>query len=203
MPTSFTSYGPVVVSIDLDYFAETAAEDQAPEFERIWSYVSQLPNLRAVTIAISRPYLAHDEQADALLRLALERALSLPTARIYFEPFQKVTNDRSLRAREYRAAQREVPSLTSRNPPRHCGPCSSRTPSASWSAKRQCAGNELLQTWHREAPAFHLSVNNRQPSTDNIWRVPAGEIEVKAEPWYAPIERVQWIAELPLHCAAI
>ena len=44
-------------------------------------------NLRAVTFAISRPYLASDDQADALVRLALAASLSLPTARIQFEPF--------------------------------------------------------------------------------------------------------------------
>ena len=52
-----------------------------------------------------------DEQADALVRLALAASLSLPTARIQFEPFERVGNDRSLRARELRSQNSEVPAF--------------------------------------------------------------------------------------------
>jgi hypothetical protein len=36
----------------------------------------------------------------------------------------------------------------------------------------------LLTKWRSEAPLVRLSVKDRQPSTDNIWRVP---VDAKAE----------------------
>ena len=58
---------PVVVTIDLDYFGGMDAATRAAAFERIWNFVAQRRNLRAVTFAISRPYLTSDNEADALL----------------------------------------------------------------------------------------------------------------------------------------
>jgi hypothetical protein len=51
-----------------------------------------------------------DEEADALVQLALRASLSLPTARIHFEPFRSVGNDRSRRAQDFRGQKLEVPS---------------------------------------------------------------------------------------------
>src|SRR4029077_13161082 len=47
------------------------------------------------TFAISRPYLQNETEADELLKLALTSALSLPTAKMEFEPFLTVANDHS------------------------------------------------------------------------------------------------------------
>src|SRR5205807_5225317 len=100
---------PVVVTIDLDYFADVPANRRAVEFERVWKFVAECRNLRAVTIAISRPYLKSDEQGNDLLRLALKASLSLPTATVQYEPFATVGNDRSLRAREFQKRGEDVP----------------------------------------------------------------------------------------------
>jgi hypothetical protein len=194
--------GPVVITIDLDYFADVPASEQAREFERVWRFVSGCRNLRAVTFAISRPYLASDDQADALVRLALAASLSLPTARIQFEPFAKVGNDRSLRARELRAQKREVPAFSLTNASEELramllanrGRIAVHTDPAAW--------EKLLGQWESEAPAIHLAVKNHEPSTDNIWRVPAlesTEVDLVTEPWDAAVSRVEWIALTPEH----
>src|SRR5215831_643226 len=85
----------LIVTIDLDYFAGVAEAEQEQAFARIWSFVIERPNLRAITFAISRPYLNSEYEADRLLDLALTSALSLPTAQIEFEPFLTVANDHS------------------------------------------------------------------------------------------------------------
>ncbi|MDQ2659872.1 MAG: hypothetical protein M3Y03_05580, partial [Verrucomicrobiota bacterium] len=189
-----------MVTIDLDYFAELSPNEQSVEFERVWKLVVGLRNLRAVTIAISRPYLADDQEADRLVRLALAAALSLPTARIQFEPFRVVGHDESLRACEFRAQGRAVPAfdlaksseatraLLLANRSR----IAVRTEAARW--------EQMLQSWRAEAPEFHVAIKDHPPSTDNIWRVSAtdpAQLEVLAEPWGAKFERVQWIVELP------
>jgi hypothetical protein len=193
---------PVVITIDLDYFAEVGPGARAAAFERVWKFVAGCRNLRAVTFAISRPYLASDDQADALVRLALAASLSLPTARIQFEPFGKVGNDRSLRARELRSQKHEVPAFSLTN--------ASEELRALLLANRErvrvradtSAWEKLLGQWENEAPAIHLAVKNHEPSTDNIWRVPvsdAVEVDLVTEPWDAAVSRVEWIALTPEH----
>jgi poly-gamma-glutamate capsule biosynthesis protein CapA/YwtB (metallophosphatase superfamily) len=192
--------GPVVITIDLDYFAGAPASGQAKEFERVWKFVSECRNLHAVTIAISRPYLTGDEQAESLLRLALTASLSLPTATIQFEPFENVPNDRSLRAQELRSQGKEVPAFALANASEKLRAIllanrerfTVRTKAASW--------EKLLDEWEKEAPAVRLAIKNREPSTDKVWRLPvseAAELELQSEPWDAAIGNVEWIALTP------
>lgn len=193
---------PVVITIDLDYFAEVPADKRAAEFERVWKFVTECRNLRAVTFAVSRPYLASDEQADALVYLALTASFSLPTARIQFEPFARVGNDRSLRARELRAEKREVPAFNLSRASEELralilanrARIAVQTDASAW--------ENLLGQWEREAPAINIAIRNHEPSTDNIWRVPVSEpveLELRTEPWGGAIPRVEWIALVPEH----
>jgi Bacterial capsule synthesis protein PGA_cap len=191
---------PVIVTIDLDYFADVPASSRAAEFERVWKFVSECRNLRAVTIAISRPYLKSDEQASDLVRLALAAALSLPTAIIEFEPFEKVGNDRSLRAREFRERKEAVPAFGLTNASENLRALllanrdriAVRTEAKTW--------EKQLADWESETPKVRLAVKDHEPSTDNIWRVPASEsaeIQLETEPWDASVQRIEWIALAP------
>lgn len=188
---------PIVVTVDLDYFADVPSNRRATEFERVWKFVVECKNLRAVTIAISRPYLKSDEQADDLVRLALAASLSLPTATIQFEPFAIVGNDRSLRAREFRERKEEVPAfrLAAASEQLRATLLANReriavlTQTENWNAQ--------LDAWEKEAPAVRLAVKDHAPSTDGIWRVPSGEdthIEVQTS---GAISRVEWIGLVP------
>ena len=189
--------GPVIITIDLDYFADVPANRRAVEFERVWKFVAECRNLRAVTIAISRPYLKDDKQADELLRLALEASLSLPTATIRFEPFEKVGHDRSLRAREFEKRHEEVPGFKLANASETLRAVllanreriSVRSESAAWEAQ--------LTAWEKETASVRLVVKNHDPSTDNVWRIPIGEdaeIELETE---GAAQGVEWIALTP------
>lgn len=196
----FKEERPVVITIDLDYFADVPAKAQAREFERVWKFVSECRNLRAVTIAISRPYLKDDDQAESLLRLALTASLSLPTAKIQFEPFEKVGNDRSLRAQEFRSQKKQVPAFVLANASEKLRAIllanreriAVRTDAAAW--------EKLLGDWEKEAPVVRLALKDHEPSTDNIWRLPVEEsaqLELQTEPWDAAIRRIEWIALTP------
>jgi capsule synthesis protein PGA_cap len=200
LPVELGETQPVVVTIDLDYFADTPANRRAGEFERVWKFVTGCRNLRAVTIALSRPYLKNDEEANDLLRLALKASLSLPTAAIEFEPFAKVGNDRSLRAREFQKRDEEVPALNLANASEELRALllanreriSVRTETTAW--ERQ------LSEWEQQAPTVRLALKDREPSTDQIWRVQSedpAEIELITTPWDAPVQRVEWLALIP------
>jgi poly-gamma-glutamate capsule biosynthesis protein CapA/YwtB (metallophosphatase superfamily) len=200
--SEFKEEGPVVITIDLDYFAGLPAKKQAAEFERIWKFVSQCRNLRAVTIAVSRPYLADDAEADRLLRLALTASLSLPTATVHLEPFEKVGNDRSLRAQQLRSQKKEVPAFSLANASEQLramllayrNRIAVRTDAGAW--------EKLLAEWDKAAPTIRLALKDREPSTDNIWRLPvseSAELELQTSPWDAAVQRIEWIALTPEH----
>src|SRR5206468_10613193 len=59
---------------------------------------------------------------------------------------------------------------------------------------------QLLRTWDDEAPQLHLEIKDHQPSTDNVWRIPANEpaeIELVTEPWITKPEKIEWLALTP------
>ncbi len=198
LPEQIDPNEPVIVTIDLDYFARNSAAEQAGAFAQVWNFVLAQPNLRAVTFAISRPYLTDDVEANRLLQLALDASLALPTAHVRFEPFASVANDRSTRAKELRAAGRALPFYDITRAPQEIR---SRLLAESVVVQRDHAHWEtLLRNWRNEAPLFHLEVKGAQQSTDGAWRVPArehAEVELIAEPWMAKPERIEWFALIP------
>src|SRR4030095_6648684 len=191
---------PLVVTIDLDYFASLSAAEQARAFDCIWNFVIEQPNLRAVTFAISRPYLKDADQACRLLKLALTSALLLPTAQIEFEPFLTVANDHSNLAKELTTRGEKLPAFDLAQAPQELRArilserqrIVVRHAAARW--------QQLLEGWNDEAPRLHLQVKNRQPSTDEVWRIRAedpAEIELVAEPWTTKPEKIEWFALTP------
>ena len=190
----------LIVTIDLDYFGGLAAAEREQAFARIWNFVIEQPNLCAITFAISRPYLKSEDDADRLLRLALTSALSLPTAQIEFEPFLTVANDHSnlakkLMVRGEKPAAFDVAQITQ----------ALRAPILSQRERINVRHDtarwqELLRTWNDEAPRLHLEVKNREPSTDDVYRVPADEsadVQLVVEPWTAKPEKIEWFAVTP------
>jgi len=190
---------PLIVTIDLDYFAGLPAAQQEKAFARIWNFVIERPNLRALTFAISRPYLKSDEEAHHLLKLALTSALLLPTAQIEFEPFLTVANDHSNLAKELMVKGEKLPAFDVTRAPAELRArilseskrITVRHDAARW--------QRLLREWN-EATQSLLQVKNRQASTDNVWRMPAhepAEIELVAEPWTAKAQKIEWFALTP------
>lgn len=190
----------LIVTIDLDYFAGVGVAEQEQAFAWIWNFVVERPNLRAITFAISRAYLNSEDDADRLLKLALTSALSLPTAQIEFEPFLTVANDHSDLAKKLIMKGEKPPAfdvgqITQELRARilsERGRINVRQDSARW--------QQLLHTWDDEAPRLHLEVKDREPSTDDVWRVPAddsADIQLVVEPWTAKPEKVEWFALTP------
>ena len=190
----------LIVTIDLDYFAGLAEAEQEQAFARVWNFVIERPNLVAITFAISRPYLNSEHEADRLLKLALTSALSLPTAKIEFEPFLTVANDHSNLAKRLMAKGETPPAFDVAQSTQDLRArilsqrqhIKVRQDSARW--------DQLLGNWNNEAPQLHLAVKDREPSTDDVWRVPADEsadVELVVEPWTSKPEKIEWFALTP------
>jgi len=102
--------GPVVVTVDLDYFADqSSAEEIRRKLSRILNFALQIPDLQAITFSISRPYLASGEQANQLLFEALRYTTRVVNAEIHYEPFEDTGVDRSEKAKELYRQHLEVP----------------------------------------------------------------------------------------------
>jgi hypothetical protein len=102
---------PVVVSIDLDYFANLATEDLEPRFREIFFLALSVKQLAALTFSLSTPYLKDLEQAERLFRLAITYSCRVANAEVEFEPFAGVGPDTSARADQLRAANLPFPKL--------------------------------------------------------------------------------------------
>lgn len=103
---------PIVVSIDLDFFANTQDADLEPRFKEIFLLVLTIKNLAAVTFSVSTPYLRDARQADRLLALAVEYSCRVANADIEFEPFATTGADTSNRANQLRRANQAIPRLS-------------------------------------------------------------------------------------------
>ena len=150
-------------------------------------------NLRAVTFAISRPYLTDDDEADRLLGIALEAARLLPTARLQFEPFASVAHDHSRRARELQATGLPLPAYEITRASPHLR--SIILAESGWLVVQQDHDRwtSLLRDWRTEAAQLHLELKDSQPSTDGVWRIPVNArtaIQVVAQPWTSKLERI-------------
>jgi hypothetical protein len=78
---------PAVVSIDLDYFTGLDEAEQYQELEDVLNYTFNLPNLQAVSIAISYPYLQSPLEADRLLYISLQYLSRIKNIKLRYEPF--------------------------------------------------------------------------------------------------------------------
>src|SRR5881394_1289195 len=191
---------PLIVTIDLDYFAGLPAAQQEKAFARIWNFVIERPNLRALTFAISRPYLKSDEEAHHLLKLALTSALLLPTAQIEFEPFLTVANDQSNLAKELMVKGEEPPVFDVAQLTQDLRARILSERERINVQQDRTRWQQLLRSWNEEAARLHVEVKNCQASTDNVWRVPVNEpaeIKLITEPWTAKPEKIEWFALTP------
>jgi capsule synthesis protein PGA_cap len=191
---------PLIVTIDLDYFTGMVVAEQEQAFARIWNFVIERPKLSAITFAISRAYLNDEPEANRLLKFALTSALSLPTAQIEFEPFLSVANDHSNLAKKLvlkgeKPAEFDVAQITQELRARVLSErqrINVRQDSARW--------QQLLRTWNDEAPQLHLEVKDRQPSTDDIWRIPVDDyvdVQLVVQPWTAKPQEIEWFVLTP------
>ncbi|PYK10758.1 MAG: hypothetical protein DME65_08940 [Verrucomicrobia bacterium] len=191
---------PLIVTVDLDYFAGLSVTEQETAFARVWNFVIERSNLRAVTFAISRPYLKNEDESYRLLRLALTAALWLPTAQVEFEPFLTVANDRSNLAKQLMLKGEKLPAFDVEQAPQELRTRILSERQRVFVQHDTMRWEQLLRAWNDEAPRLHLQVKDCQPSTDNVWRVRAdqpAEVELVTEPWTTKPEKIEWLALIP------
>ena len=189
---------PLVVSIDLDYFADVERLQLEAKFAALWSEVLALPRLQAITFSISRPWLANDDLAHELTEIALRAALAVRNSAVTFEPFAPRGPDRSEKAKQFFASGSPPPRYDITTAPaslRSLLLAESERVSVAHEADRWQA---QLDAWRAESNAWRVVVDDAQPSTDEVWRLsePAA-LRVLSSPRRAIPSKVRWLALRP------
>jgi hypothetical protein len=141
-----------------------------------------------------------EHDADWLLKVALTSALSLPAAQIEFEPFVTVANDHSNLAKKLMVKGEKLPAFDVAQLTQDLRARILSEPQRINVLQDSARWQQLLRTWNDEAPRLHLQVKDRDPSTDDVWRVPADEsadVQLVVEPWTAKPEKIEWVALTP------
>lgn len=191
---------PLVVSIDLDYFAPLAPAAQAAAFEAVWDWTTRRPGLVAVTLCVSRLWLRDDAEAHRLVECALRGALSLPAVELRFEPFATAGPDRSERAKKLRAEGRELPQWRIEDAPESLRALLLAQQARIRLEREPARWRALLAEWERQAPAPKVELRERSAGLDGAWRVRVGESAVLAlEEETEATTQVEWLALQPWH----
>lgn len=190
---------PVVASIDLDAFSGLAADEQRARFRTVWSHIVRLPNLTAVTFAVSRPWLVDDAEASRLVVLALQASFALAHAELRIEPYGIEGPDRSDRAKAYYANGEEPP----RFDPETASPELRSMLLANVDRFRvrldRVRWDDLVARWRAEGNDWRLTLAGVQADSDGILRPPpdlAPELRLRGS---APgtVRHITWLRWTP------
>jgi hypothetical protein len=193
---------PVILAIDLDFFAGMKAEDRERHFEAIWERAMDWPGLGGVAFAVSRPWLTDNAEADALVGLVAEAVRRTRGARLEIDLVQERGPDTSLKAGELTQQGRAVPrwdlpqtraelrmrlaALGTR--------LSFRDPKFNWET--------VPSAWRMNYGVATMKPSSGEIDCDGVWRYPLGqEPALRVHASEGATGRVRWFALEPARSA--
>ncbi|HLJ50490.1 MAG TPA: hypothetical protein VKU01_30970 [Bryobacteraceae bacterium] len=184
--------GPVVVSIDLDYFSQGTAK-----VDHLLQSILTLPGLQAMTIAISRPYLASEAQAHQLLYEALAYLTRIINIDIHFEPFASTGEDRSRKAQDFYRKHMDVPHYDIASAPAVLRSLLLRNVTRIEVGEDREKWNRLLDTWRNEGAVPRIALIGG--GDENL--VPVGRpFQIRIENYKAQqCSHIRWKILVPAH----
>jgi hypothetical protein len=161
---------PVILAIDLDFFAGMNPADRDANFEAIWERAMDWPGLAGVAFAVSRPWLTDDAEADALVALAVEAVRHTRGARLEMDASTDDRPDTSLKAA---GLKHPVPrwSLTKASPEMRMKLCGLGDRLTITDRN----GVWLTSVWQEEFGTAKIVPANSEIDCDHVWRFPLGQ----------------------------
>ncbi len=190
---------PVILALDLDFFAGMKPAVREESFETIWQRAMAWPGLAGVAFAVSRPWLTDDAEADALVALACDAVSRTRGAFLEMDASVDDRPDDSKKAAEL---------LT--NIPRWDADRVSHSVRQSWLAMRdrmrvvdrKRAWQSILDDWPSANTAAFIHPDQGEVDCDGVWRFPMHETPVlRLEPPVEASGRVRWFALEPARAA--
>ncbi len=188
---------PLIATLDLDFLAsKTNRSAVRGQVEQVLDAILKLPRLEAVTIAISRPYLASEAQADLLLQEALHYLTRIVNVEIHYEPYQSAGPDRSELAKEFNRRRLPLPAYDVESASPQLRTLILQNRSHIQVGVDRTRWGRLLGLWRsdKEIPRLVLSIDGVASPSDEYSLVPAGapfHLEIENAPDLAGIA-VRW-----------
>ena len=161
---------PVILAIDLDFFAGMNPAAREANFEAIWERAMDWPGLAGVAFAVSRPWLTDDAEADALVALAVEAVRHTRGARLEMDASVDDRPDTSLKASELKHPVQRW-SLTQASP-------GTRMKLCGLGARLTITdrnGVWLPSIWKEEFGTTEIAPTSGEIDCDYVWRFPLGQ----------------------------
>ncbi len=182
---------PVLLAIDLDFFAGMDEAEREKVFELIWVRAMDWAGLRGVAFSVSRPWLRAAAEADALVALALDAVARTRGARLEIDASLDDRPDDSLKAAE--SGSNPVPrwDLATASPSLRSRllalePCLSLH-------DRKRDWEPILTEWRSSHPLAEIRPDGAEIDLDGVWRFPVGEEPVlRLHPSPSATGRVRW-----------
>ncbi len=176
---------PVILCIDLDFFAGMGRADREERFEEIWQRAMDWPGLAGVAFSVSRPWLVDDAEADELVSLALDAVRFTRGARLEIDASLDDRPDDSSRAGE----------LGERVPRWDLAEGSQVVKARLGELGERLAIHDRVRAWS-DFPAMRafLRPDGGEVDCDGVWRFAAGDEPVLriANPPHGASGKVRW-----------
>jgi len=179
---------PVILAIDLDFFAGMKPPEREANFEAVWERAMDWPGLAGVAFAVSRPWLTDDAEADALVALAAEAVRHTRGAKLEMDASLDDRPDSSLKAAEL---QHPVPrwSLAKASPGTRMKLCELGERLTITDRN----GLWLPSNWKDEFGTSRIVPTSGEIDCDEVWRFPLGKEPVlRIEAAHGATGRVRW-----------
>jgi hypothetical protein len=192
---------PVILAIDLDFFAGMPAAEREQTFEKIWTRAMDWPGLAGVAFAVSRPWLADGAEADALVALACDAVYRTRGAFLEVDASLDDRPDHSKKAGE-----------SAKPVPRWDAAQVSESTRSRWLAMRDRmritdrirGWDAILDAWSTEQSRFFIRPDGGETDCDGVWRFSyqnAPVLRVDAGAGAGATGRVRWWSLEPARAA--
>ncbi len=165
---------PVILGLDLDFFSGMPRDTREEYFARIWQRTMTWPGLEGIAVAVSRPWLRNDAEAEALVSLVLEAVRHTRGAVLEIKTEIDRSPDDSLKARE--AAEAGVP--LPRWDLATTGPGLRARLAALGEGSARSADDEVSLLGDEPQPVPEIIAVDGEIDCDGIWRFPCGATPV-------------------------
>lgn len=158
---------PVILAVDLDFFAGMKTPEREEIFHSIWKHTLAFPELKGIAFSISRPWLKDHEEADALVHLALKAIRQTRGARLEIDATIDDSPDHSLKAGELSTSSQPIPRWD-------LAQASARTKGELALLADRVTIKDRKRDWSHPAPPAIATIapQSSEIDTDGVWRFP-------------------------------
>ena len=168
----------IILALDLDFFADMTRENRDAVFGEIWKSAMDWPGLAGVAIAVSRPWLKDDAQADELVWMALDAVRRTRGTRVTLDFSLDNRPDDSLKGAGLRSHGKSVPCWDAGNASMALQSLLVAQRGEWRIGDRLRDWEKMMDRWADASPKAALTADGGCPDADGVWRFPAGDVPV-------------------------